>query len=439
MRDAKILMIGWEYPPNITGGLGVACKEIARNIASMGYKVDFIVPRLHGNEEEIDGIRLLDIRKGWDLLGIDEKEELIRENEMILESLPERLMFSPYFSPGKTEGWSKRITRSSIYTEEGVEVPELSEQIPEISGGYGPDLFYDIRKFAKIISLLGEKLRPDLIHAHDWMTFIAANELKQRRNIPIILHVHATEFDRCGENGNDEIKRIEREGFESADRIVSVSEYTKSIIRERYGIDENKIYVAHNGISSLEKEEENSQENNITDPIVLFLGRITHQKGPDYFIRAAAKIVREIPDVKFVMAGSGDLQNRMIELAADLGLGGYFHYTGYLNEEKTHRLYNMCSVFIMPSVSEPFGLTALEAMSHKRPVVLSKQSGVSEIVNQCLKFDFWDTDSLAEKTISILKYGPLREEIGNQARAESERINWTATAKKIANVYRSFL
>ncbi|WP_246839490.1 glycosyltransferase family 4 protein [Leptospira licerasiae] len=271
------------------------------------------------------------------------------------------------------------------------------------------------------------------------MTFIAANELKQRRNIPIILHVHATEFDRCGENGNDEIKRIEREGFESADRIVSVSEYTKSIIKERYGIDENKIYVAHNGISSLEKEEENSQEKNITDPIVLFLGRITHQKGPDYFIRAAAKIVREIPDVKFVMAGSGDLQNRMIELAADLGLGGYFHYTGYLNEEKTHRLYNMCSVFIMPSVSEPFGLTALEAMSHKRPVVLSKQSGVSEIVNQCLKFDFWDTDSLAEKTISILKYGPLREEIGNQARAESERINWTATAKKIANVYRSFL
>ncbi|WP_367898844.1 glycosyltransferase family 4 protein [Leptospira sp. WS58.C1] len=437
MRDAKILMIGWEYPPNITGGLGVACKEIAKNIASLGYNVDFIVPKLHGNEEEIDGIRLLDIRKVWELLGSNEKAELIKENETILESLPERLMFSPYFSPGKKQERSSGITWSSQYAENMTQ--ELSEKIPEIAGGYGPDLYYDIRMFSKIVSLLGEKIRPNIVHAHDWMTFLAANELKRKKNIPTILHVHATEFDRCGESGNEEIKRIEREGFESADRIVSVSEYTKNIIRDKYGIDENKIDVAHNGISPTAEGRENWGENNITDPIILFLGRITHQKGPDYFVKAAAKIVREVPNVKFVMAGSGDLQNRMIELAADLGLGGYFHYTGFLNAEKTHRLYSMCSVYIMPSVSEPFGLTALEAMSHNLPVILSKQSGVSEIVHQCLKFDFWDTDSLAEKAISILKYGPLREEIGNQAKAESERINWMSTAKKIAQVYRSFL
>lgn len=238
-------------------------------------------------------------------------------------------------------------------------------------------------------------------------------------------------------NQNDYIKSIEKDACEFSDKIITVSDYTKNLLQERYLANPDKIFVAHNGVSENEESENfECQETSIDDPIVLFLGRITYQKGPDYFIQAAAKIIREVPNVRFVMAGTGDLHHRMIELSADLGIGKHFHYTGYLNKESAHRLYEISDLYIMPSVSEPFGLTALEAMSHNLPVILSNQSGVSEVVNQCLKVNFWDTEELAAKTIALLKNRMLRDLMGQEAKKDASKLTWHNNAKKIEEVYR---
>ncbi|TGK04180.1 glycosyltransferase family 1 protein [Leptospira langatensis] len=440
MRKGKIFMIGWEYPPNITGGLAVACKEIARNLALEGYEIDFLLPRLTGNEEQIEGVHLLDISSGWEELSESDRESLASSRQWI--EVSERLQFSPYFT-WKESASINHLDEDKMPAPGFVAVKEKERKtflLPEIQGGYGKDLLRDIHWFAQFSAILARKSKPDLIHAHDWMTFPAGIAAKESTGAPLIVHVHATEFDRCGGSGNSEIRNIEEKGCRLADIVISVSEYTKGILIDQYGISESKIRVAHNGVNLEEASLTDSVEKPFFEnPIVLFLGRMTHQKGPDYFVKAARKIANEIPEVKFVMAGSGDLHNRMVELAADLGLGAHFHYTGFLDSEKAHALYDMSSVFIMPSVSEPFGLTALEAMSHNKAVILSKQSGVSEVVDQCIKVDFWDIDRLAEETVCILKYGPLREEIGRRARSDVNKLTWSATAKKITQVYRSIL
>ncbi|PJZ69679.1 glycosyl transferase family 1 [Leptospira perolatii] len=440
MRNIRIFMIGWEYPPHISGGLGVACKEIAQNLADAGNEILFLVPKLHGGEESHEGVHLIDINKGWELLSAEEKILLLEKEAEFPEVIAQSLSFSAYQSK-----FSERALQYATVGE-GIANIESSienlEKIPSLKGGYGSDVFRDIHRYAYFASLIAKKFNPDIIHAHDWMTFPAALSAKHTTGAPVVLHVHATEYDRCGENGNPYIQDIERNSFDSCDAIITVSEYTKNIIRRRYNILQNKIFVAHNGISEhLEAmaPENDVQESGVEDPIVLFLGRITFQKGPNYFIEAAKKVIQEVKNVKFVMAGHGDLYHSMIELAADLGLGKYFHYTGFLNKEEAHKIYGMSTVYIMPSVSEPFGLTALEAMSHNLPVILSNQSGVSEVVSQCIKIDYWDTDALAEKLISFLKHKPLRSEMSSKAKDDALKVTWKETAQKILETYRSIL
>ncbi|MBI3395416.1 MAG: glycosyltransferase family 4 protein, partial [Spirochaetia bacterium] len=248
-------------------------------------------------------------------------------------------------------------------------------------------------------------------------------------------HVHATEFDRSGENVNAYIYDLERQAFHKATAVVTVSNYTRSILIERYGVDPSKITAVHNAIDFEIPEEVFEVRKPVQEKIVLFLGRITFQKGPDYFVRAAKIVVEHAPNVRFVMVGTGDMYRRMIELAADLGIGKYFHYTGFLDRDQVRQMYAMSDLYVMPSVSEPFGISPLEAMMHGVPVIVSRQSGVSEVVANCIKVDFWNVEELAEKMIAVLTDAALSRTLSESGRSEASRLTWEDTARKLEIVY----
>jgi len=303
---------------------------------------------------------------------------------------------------------------------------------------YDKELFRQVEWYARKVCKIAEKINFDVIHAHDWPTFKAAMAIKNKFGKPLVVHVHATEFDRTGGNGvNPHVYSIEKAGMEQADKICAVSNYTKNLVKEKYGIDESKIVVVHNGV---EQETKNQQVNELIkeyNKIVLFLGRITLQKGPDYFIRAAKKVSEHFDNVKFVVAGSGDMEHYIIEESARLGIADKIIFTGFLRGDDVDYIYKMADVYVMPSVSEPFGISPLEAIKNNCPVIISKSSGVSEVINHCLKVDFWDIDQLANKIISVLKYDALGKEMVRNSSEEIRRISWDAAAEKCNNVYKT--
>jgi len=276
----------------------------------------------------------------------------------------------------------------------------------------------------------------DVIHGHDWMTVHAGIEARRASGRPYIYHVHSLEFDRSGENINRQVYDVERYGLENADHIISVSHYTKDTIVNRYGINPDKVTVVHNAVSRSEGRIRCRIEKRPGEKIVLFLGRITFQKGPDYFIEAAARVLEKIPNVTFVMAGAGDMMPQMIERVAQLRMGRYFHFAGFLKGDEVERIYAMSDLYVMPSVSEPFGISPLEAMLYDVPVIISKQSGVSEILHHALKVNFWDVNELADKMIGALRHPALVMEMTARSREELKNIHWNAAAEKILSVYR---
>jgi glycosyltransferase involved in cell wall biosynthesis len=292
---------------------------------------------------------------------------------------------------------------------------------------YGADIF------AEIASAQHESF--EVIHAHDWMTFPAGAVLKNLTGKPLLLHVHSLEHDRSGAGANPQIEAIEQLGFQNADRILAVSHYTKKMIIERHGVDENKISVVHNGVYTRETRNFYRRHSSLPDKIVLFLGRVTYQKGPDYFVEAAAKALNQIPDALFVVAGSGDMLPRLKQRVEDLGIQEHFLFTGFLRGEEVERIFSIADLYVMPSVSEPFGISALEAISYQTPVIISKQSGVAEVLNHAFKVDFWDVDKMADLISSALAHSELREDMVNMAREEVRRIHWDAAALKVKDLY----
>jgi len=309
----------------------------------------------------------------------------------------------------------------------------------DISGDYGTDLISEVWRYGMVAGAIAQDLSFDVIHAHDWMTVFAGLHAREVSGKPFILHIHSLEFDRSGENINREIFDIERKGLTEADHVIAVSYYTKDMIVNRYGIPPEKISVVHNAVSRCEGERIYHVENGKGRKIVLFLGRITFQKGPDYFVEAAAKVIKAMPEVTFVMAGAGDMMPRMIERVAELGIGEHFHFTGFLRGTEVELIYTMSDLYVMPSVSEPFGISPLEAMMYDVPVIISKQSGVSEIMHHVLKVDFWDVNEMANKIITALKYPALTDEILVRSREELRDICWEKAAERIADVYRRLL
>jgi len=369
----KVAMIGWEYPPFKTGGLGTHCYGLTRSLADNGVAVDFYMPKTRHS-------------------AISDKKNLV-----IKEVGETGAQIFPYDRPDDKELAGQFF--ESVYRYNDL-------LVQKVKGNY------------------------DLIHCHDWLTMKAGVVLKEKMGVPLVLTVHSTEYDRSGWlYPNNWFINIEREGMEKADHIIAVSHFTKRVIVEKYGINPDKVSVIHNAVYPIEEGKKQD--------IVLFLGRLTIQKGAEFFLRAARKVLDYEPDFRFVVAGMGDMLPRLISQAVGMGISDRVIFTGLLTEQEVKHIYGIASVYVMPSVSEPFGITALEAISAGTPAIVSKNAGVAETFKNCLRVDFWDTDEMANKIVSLLRYDPLRYTLAEEGKREIELFTWDRVAEKTLSVYRA--
>jgi glycosyltransferase involved in cell wall biosynthesis len=421
----KVLMFGWEFPPHITGGLGTACYGLTKGLLKHDTNVIFIVPKAYGDEDQ----SFMKIVNASDIL-VDNKDSEFYDLCDRIEYMEIGSSIIPYIGP---EEYINHIVLEELQknkTERTVFSPKY-----EFSGKYGATLFEEVSRYALVASAVASSRDFDVIHAHDWLTYPAGIAAKKISGKPLVVHIHATEFDRTGENVNTQIFDIEKKGMEEADMVISVSNLTRNICIERYGIDPDKIITVHNAVEPIDKVENDEITKSVKEKVVTFLGRITFQKGPEYFIEAARKVLDRDPNVRFVMAGTGDLQHKMIKRVAKLGMGTRFHFTGFLKGAEVDKLLAMTDVFVMPSVSEPFGIVPLEAMRSNVPVVISKQSGVSEILKHAMKVDFWDINAMADAIYGLLNYNALPQMFIHYGKAEVENLKWEHAARKIKEVY----
>lgn len=478
-------MLGWEFPPFMAGGLGTAVEGLTRSLVKQGHEVVFIlpqpVPEGHQSHVELIGPRVLAQRAkalrtgaispqpasgGADPEPMDPAHQ---RDPQLIETLSRRIeeFESSYPSsyPGVDVG--NTLTRlieeiresravqanaqealrdpsgfKALQTASATQIADAFDALVDSvhglgtgDSGYGSDLFGDAQRYARLVAALGLTEKFDVIHAHDWLTYQAGLLLKQITGKPLVCHIHATEFDRSGEHINQGVYDIERAGMQGADRVVAVSRLTKAIVHAKYGVEDSKIDVVYNGVAQHDAQPQRGAAIERDERIVLFLGRITMQKGPEYFIEAAKRVLEKEEKVKFVVAGSGDMAVRMIEHAASIGIGHKVLFTGFLRGRDVDRVYQMADCYVMPSVSEPFGIAPLEAMRNDVPVIVSKQSGVSEVLTHALKVDFWDTDEMANKIVAVLRYPPLGQTLREHGRFELRGLNWDGAAEKCVKVY----
>ena len=406
-------MLGWEFPPYFAGGVGTVCYELTKALAKKGVGVTYIMPN---GPEEVSSphVKLLVANREIKRLGV--------------KTLRVKSTLTPYTSK-QEYSWLNRYNTI------------VSAKDHQQRALYGANLLEEMDRFAISVEAIAEEEQFDLIHAHDWTTIPAAIALKNKFHKPLIVHVHITEFDKTGgEHADPEVYQIEYEGFKQADMIIAVSNFVKRRLINKYYVDPEKIRVVHNTVETREREITLVKERlNEHDKLVLFLGRVTLQKGPDYFLEAAAKVSLLIPNVKFIMAGTGDMLPRMIERAAELGLCNKVIFPGFVTKEQGEKLYRMADLFVMPSVSEPFGIVPLEAMKQGTPVIISKQSGVSEILTHALKVDFWDVDDLANKMVAALTYEPLHTTLQQHGSFEIQTFTWETPAEQCIKVYQEAL
>ncbi len=420
----KVLMFGWEFPPHISGGLGTACYGLVKGMAHHKQDLIFVVPKLWGDEDPLaEFVNASDVE-------IDYRERRFRDIWKNLTYLEVSSFLIPYLSPEEYHNHTERLLQDQDELESSVLANKFT-----FSGKYGKDLILEVSRYALVAAQIAKNKEFDLIHAHDWLSFPAGIAAKQMSGKPLIAHVHATEFDRSGQTVNQRVYDIERAGMEAADKIIAVSQLTKNTIVSKYGIPEEKVTVVHNAVldTSIIKSKE---EKKVPEKIVTFLGRITFQKGPEYFVEAAHKVIKKDENVRFVMAGSGDLLNRMILRVAELRIGTKFHFTGFLKGDDVDKMFALSDVYVMPSVSEPFGISPLEAVRHNTPVIISKQSGVAEVLQNAVKVDFWDIDAMADAIFALLHYNGISKMFKEMGREELKKLKWEHVAKKVIDIYK---
>ncbi|WP_193214737.1 glycosyltransferase, partial [Luteolibacter marinus] len=407
MNRIRVLKLGWEFPPLINGGLGVACLGLSQALAKH-VDLRVIVPR-SAPEADFDGFTLTGLNnlKVDDLKGAEGKYHY--ESFAEIQRVPIEL--DPYASD------ETLTTTSKIMVDAGEQVrfsQTTRNQLDQFKTGelYGSDLGTKVIEFSKVAAKMAMLLDFDVVHAHDWMTFLAGVEVKKATGKPLVIHVHASQYDRAGADARGWIFDLEKYGMEQADIIIPVSRYTGQICAGHYGADPAKIRPVHNGAEPVKVF---STKKPFPEKLVLFLGRLTAQKGPEFFLEIAAKVLEKNRNVRFVMAGTGERLKPLAESTAFRGLGGYLHFTGFLNKEKVNELLSMTDIYCMPSVSEPFGLSALEAAQFGIPAVISKQSGVAEVLKGALKADFWDVDVMAQHIIDLIEDDELRAKVVKQA------------------------
>lgn len=410
----RVLMFGWEFPPHNSGGLGVACRGLTRALSNLeDMEITFVLPRR---------IPLLDNYMKIAFAELPGAQVKFREVDSLL---------TPYIT-------SSLYADSLKYAGNGI---------------YGADLIAEVVRYGEAARKIAEEESFDIIHAHDWLSFLAGINAKQVSGKPLVVHIHATEYDRTGgNNGHPGVIKIEKEGLEFADKVCTVSGYTKSIVMQEYGIADDKIEVVHNGIDESDiSQAENALQtfSEISDglnvlkdngtKLVLFLGRFTVQKGADIFIQAAQRVLQYRPNTLFLMVGSGELEPQLINQAVKLGIGDKVVFTGFLRGKNRERIYSAADLFVMPSVSEPFGLVALESLLHETPIIISKQSGVGEVLEGAIKVDFWDVDQMVNMMVSVLEHSSLRNTLSQNGKQEALRSTWDRAAYRCKQIYKQLV
>lgn len=441
----KVLMLGWEYPPHISGGLGTACEGLTRAMAARGVQIDFVLPKKFGSEKT-PHMRLM------------EPEEFERKPQPpVTGDDPERtpgtlgpdvFYGNAYSRPGERKDpassaenffWAPshaKVSETLINMEPRAAIREI---FFAASSNDSNSIFKTVERFTNRVEKIAGLQKFQVIHAHDWMTFPAGIIAARKARVPLVVHVHSLEFDRAGQNGDPVIHAIEAVGIRAADRIVTVSQYTRDQITRIFGVPSHRISVAHNGVDPAPCGVVAKNIAADDRPRVLFLGRVTYQKGPDYFIEAAALAARKVPEAVFVIAGSGDMLHWARVRVRELGLESRFEFPGFVKGEALENEFRRARVYVMPSVSEPFGIAALEAVHRGTPTILSKQSGVAEVMRNVFKVDFWDIYRMADLMVNLLLYPELGSCMKTMATQEVQHLGWDTTAERVSDVYADLL
>ena len=442
----RVLMFGWEFPPHISGGLGTACFGMTQALAKKGAEIIFVLPRVESGSGQSDFLRL----RGASGTPVTPMlaESMAQTGHKLwgssIRCLPVESPLMPYLTPQSYAEALECLRQEP----EGAASPKASaprkgkadhqdDTTFELHGGYGPDLMTEVQRYSRLAAAIAVQEKFDVIHVHDWMTYPAGMLAKALTGKPLVAHIHATEYDRSGLNINEHVAGIERAGLHAADLVVAVSRLTRKTVIEHYGVLPEKVVVVYNAVARHEAERSYLVPQRIRhEKRVLFLGRVTFQKGPEYFMEAARLVLQKIPNVRFFMAGSGDMLPALIRRAGQLRMGRRFHFAGFLRGDDVDRMFALSDLYVMPSVSEPFGITPLEAMLYDVPVLLSRQSGVSEVLEHALKADFWDTRDMADKICAVLRYPCLAAELVKNCREEMKSIRWENAADQLLTIYR---
>ena len=413
-------MFGWEFPPLILGGLGTASYGLTKGMAENGnMDISFVIPKPHGDEDKSFAriIGACDTPIAWR----DTDWDYV--NSRIGNVMDPQLYFD---------------LRDHIYADFNyMNVNDLG--CIDFSGRYPDNLLEEINNYSIVAGVIARTVDFDIIHSHDWLTYPAGIHAKQVTGKPLVIHVHATDFDRSRGNVNPTVFGIERDGMLNADHIITVSNLTRRTVIEKYGIDPAKVTTVHIAVEPLSEELKNIQVPKSKEKVVTFLGRITMQKGPEYFVEAAAKVLQKVHNVRFVMAGSGDMMEKMINLAAQKDIADRFHFPGFQKGKQVYEMLKASDVYIMPSVSEPFGISPLEAMQMGVPSIISKQPGCAEILNHVIKTDYWDIDAMADAIYSIITYPAMYKQLHDEGLTEVNGIQWIKAGKKVIDIYNNLL
>jgi len=426
----KVLMFGWEFPPHISGGLGTACYGLTKGLAQLkDVEVTFVVPKAWGDEDR-SNITLL----GADQIPVVHQQIQFDNARSKVEYYELQSGLIPYLG-------------TSEFDELKLEISSGEKQLIELtlegkfvfSGDYGQNLFQEIANYTVIAGKLAREIDFDVIHVHDWMCFQAGMAAKRVSGKPLVAHVHSTEFDRSGNLVNAAICAIEKEGLDAADKIITVSHLTRSVVIEKYNINPEKVITVYNAVESVRSGDAKASREYTNDKVVSFLGRITMQKGPEYFVEAASLVLQKMQNVRFVMAGKGDLLNEMKQKVSALDISSYFQFPGFVGDSEIAELFHLSDVFVMPSVSEPFGIVALEAMQAGVPAVISKQSGVSEVVQNVIKVDYWDIQAMADAIYVLLINQEYGVRLGEKGKKEADKLIWKNVASEVNKIYLKLL
>ncbi|HII72138.1 TPA: glycosyltransferase family 4 protein [Candidatus Woesearchaeota archaeon] len=416
----KVLMFGWEFPPYFAGGVGMVCYELTKEMCKRGdVSLTYVMPS--GPEDvKSSHVKIL------------VANNLVKDSQVKIRKINSAL--GAYMTP---EEYQANLEKLKAMKDTGSNVKNKRDNTVSL---YGKNLLEEVYRFAEKAKLIAEEEDFDIIHAHDWTTFPAAMEVKKQTGKPFVAHVHITEFDKSGGAGaNPQIYAVERDGMMAADKVIAVSNFVKSNLVKNYGIPADKIAVVHNGPNEMNGAINYRSIIQNDYKIVLFAGRVTLQKGPEFFVDAAAKVVPHYDKVKFVVAGSGDQLTKIIERATNHGIADHFIFHGFYTRNEAEKLFSMADLFVMPSVSEPFGIVPFEAMCKGTPTLISKQSGCSEVINHTMKVDFWDTDEMANKIVGVLRHEELGEEISERGLWEVNNFSWSGPANKCIDVYKEVL